>query len=295
MAYSPTVWVEGSTKLGPTNMNKIETALTQMPYLPDFSANKVPVSNGSAWLAQLIANAQIDPAAAIAYSKLALSGSIVNADVSGSAAIAYSKLSLAGSIVNADIASAAAIAGSKLGTDVARVYDRVTTTVDVNTSTTETSIYTKSIAGNDMGTNRRLRLTMDGDYLHNNVAGDNIRLRIKFGGTTFYDTGAAWSFQGVTGAGRHPWTWVLNITNLGATNSQMLSGLIVTEQADRGAPTSGIGINSQGGVDQFVPHGISTLGTIDTTSAQTLDITVQWSASSANNSWRLRSAILELV
>lgn len=43
--------------------------------------------------------------AAIAYSKLNLTGSIVNADVSASAAIAYSKLNLATSIVNADIAA----------------------------------------------------------------------------------------------------------------------------------------------------------------------------------------------
>jgi hypothetical protein len=61
-----------------------------------------------------IANASIASGAAIAYSKLNLSGSIVNADVSGSAAIAYSKLNLAGSIVNNDIAGAAGIAYSKL-------------------------------------------------------------------------------------------------------------------------------------------------------------------------------------
>jgi hypothetical protein len=39
-----------------------------------------------------IVNADIDPAAAIAYSKLNLAGSIVNADISGAAAIALSKL-----------------------------------------------------------------------------------------------------------------------------------------------------------------------------------------------------------
>lgn len=39
---------------------------------------------------------------------------IVNADISASAAIAYSKLSLTGSIVNADISASAAIAASKI-------------------------------------------------------------------------------------------------------------------------------------------------------------------------------------
>ncbi len=62
----------------------------------------------------LIANANVDAAAAIAYSKLNLAGSIVNADVNASAAIAYSKLNLATSIVNADVNASAAIAYSKL-------------------------------------------------------------------------------------------------------------------------------------------------------------------------------------
>ena len=61
-----------------------------------------------------IVNADINNAAAIAYSKLDLVGSIVDADVSNSAAIAYSKLDLAGNIVDADISGTAAIAYSKL-------------------------------------------------------------------------------------------------------------------------------------------------------------------------------------
>ena len=84
-----------------------------------------------------IVNADINAAAAIDYSKLALTGSItssdiangtiVNADVSATAGIAYTKLSLGGAItsadlvdgtiVNSDISGTAAIALSKLATD----------------------------------------------------------------------------------------------------------------------------------------------------------------------------------
>ena len=68
--------------------------------------------------AQLVAgaiiNADVNAAAAIAYSKLNLSNSLVNADVNSAAAIAYSKLNLATSIVNADVSTTAAIAISKL-------------------------------------------------------------------------------------------------------------------------------------------------------------------------------------
>jgi hypothetical protein len=62
-------------------MNKIETALTKMPYSPDFSSDNVPVWNGSAWVSQKIVNAQVDAAAAIAYSKLNLAASIARTDM----------------------------------------------------------------------------------------------------------------------------------------------------------------------------------------------------------------------
>jgi hypothetical protein len=61
-----------------------------------------------------ILNADINAAAAIAYTKLALTGAILNADINAAAAIAYSKLALTGSILNADVNAAAAIALSKL-------------------------------------------------------------------------------------------------------------------------------------------------------------------------------------
>lgn len=46
--------------------------------------------------------------------KVLLSGAVVNADINAAAAIAYSKLNLSASIVNADVGAAAAIAYSKL-------------------------------------------------------------------------------------------------------------------------------------------------------------------------------------
>lgn len=81
----------------------------------DFSASTglVKVSAGTMSASSLV-NADVNAAAAIAYSKLNLSSSIVNADVNASAAIAYSKLNLSASILNADINGSAAIAYSKL-------------------------------------------------------------------------------------------------------------------------------------------------------------------------------------
>lgn len=86
------------------NLVNISTAQTLTNKTIDIASNTV--SN--------IANANISSSAAIAYSKLALTGSILNADINASAAIAYSKLALTGTILNADINSSAAIAYSKL-------------------------------------------------------------------------------------------------------------------------------------------------------------------------------------
>lgn len=86
---------------------------TSVPSGP--SANQVLVAtSGTTAIWQQIVNAQIGASAAIAYSKLNLSGSIINADVATGAAITYSKLNLTGNIVNADIATAAAITVNKL-------------------------------------------------------------------------------------------------------------------------------------------------------------------------------------
>jgi hypothetical protein len=77
-------------------------------------SNSAAIAYSKLALTGSILNADINAAAAIAYSKLALSNSIVNADINASAAIAYTKLALSNTIVNADINSAAAIAYSKL-------------------------------------------------------------------------------------------------------------------------------------------------------------------------------------
>ena len=80
---------------------------------PTADAAGVLKSDGSGNLSlATVVNADVSSSAAIAYSKLALTGAILNADLAGS--IAYSKLSLTGAILNADLAGS--IADSKLST-----------------------------------------------------------------------------------------------------------------------------------------------------------------------------------
>ena len=105
----------GILRLGNNESIGWRNAANSADYLLKVNASNEFQFNGTKiLLSGSVVNADIDAAAAIAYSKLNLSGSIVNADVNASAAIAYSKLNLSGSIVNADINASAAIAYSKL-------------------------------------------------------------------------------------------------------------------------------------------------------------------------------------
>lgn len=114
-ASNPTLRITGSNELAAKldGSRAITTGASGLGVAVDDSTIEI-ATNALQLKALGITNSHISGSAAIAYSKLALTGSIVNADINASAAIAYSKLNLAGSIVNADISASAAIAYSKL-------------------------------------------------------------------------------------------------------------------------------------------------------------------------------------
>jgi hypothetical protein len=170
------------------------------------------------------------------------------------------------------------------------VLNRATASVDINTSVAETDFYNFSVPGNTIGATKMLRLTIFGDYLHNNVAGDTANIRLYFGGTKHYDF--SHNFAGVIAATRQPWFATICIANLNATNSQAIFGSFINADANNAAPTTGIGVLNAGRGGQI---GITTLGVIDTTAAAVVRLSAQWSASSVNNSFRSRYAVLELV
>lgn len=178
-----------------------------------------------------------------------------------------------------------------------RFLDRSATTADIANTAAETTLYSFEVGAGELSVDRMLRLTLVGDYLHNNAVGDALTFRVKFGGTTFMAFSFGGSFGNVVGANRQAWKAAVEIVNLNATNSQMMSLEGHAVRANQAAPTAGVGgiydsINTgiAGGL-----AGISTPGTIDTTLAQTLTVTGQWSAASVNNSFRKRHGLLELV
>ncbi len=120
------------------------------------AANAVLKTDGSVLVWGALVNANIDAAAAIAYSKLNLATSIVNADINGSAAIAYSKLNLTGAVVNADLAGS--IAASKLvGTDIATVGT-------VTAGTWTASVIGPAYGGTGVANNAAATLTRSGNH-----------------------------------------------------------------------------------------------------------------------------------
>lgn len=113
----------GGTPIDSVALNALETALLQLiGAAPTADGQVAQWDNANTRFGPaLILNKNVDPAAAIAKSKLDLTGAngIVNADVAAAAAIARSKLDFGSGLVNADIAAGAAIAASKLAAGIA--------------------------------------------------------------------------------------------------------------------------------------------------------------------------------
>lgn len=144
---------------------------------------------------------------------------------------------------------------------------------DVISTTTETSLWTSapSIVGGDMGANGKLYCRMHLAPLYNTGTGDDLTYRVKFGGTTFL----TWQCDDSSGYSATRKMVVLEVwvANRGATNDQSLLGRMSGWDNAVGRPESG-GV-ALGKVK-------SALGTIDTTSTQTFDVTCQPQVSSAN-------------
>jgi hypothetical protein len=175
-----------------------------------------------------------------------------------------------------------------------RFLDRSTSSVNVFNTTSETPLYTFTVNGGDMGSDRLIRLTIIGDFLYNNSVSDTVTVRVKFGGSVLWGNAG---LLGNPGTARHPWALAIHIANQGDTGSQFMYGWFISERSDISAPTvAGIGdaVSTESNVLGF-PLATSGLSSIDTTVGQTLQVTAQWSVASASNSMRKRYGLLELL
>lgn len=187
--------------------------------------------------------------------------------------------------------AAAAVVTTAFLNDLSGVIDRSTSTVDVVSTAALTSIYTKSIAAGSMSTDRGLELWIGGDWLNNTGSNQGLRFQVIFGATTMFDiTNAS---LGASNAARQPILIHLMLQNLGAANSQLLTGRIVIPDTSFGAATTGIGnLLTTSGSGQGTFGGTAAE---NTALATTLDIKVAPSAASASLSIRKKGAILQLL
>jgi hypothetical protein len=167
-------------------------------------------------------------------------------------------------------------------------YERSTSTVDVTSTTTLTSIYSKAIGAGHLSSDRTLHLVIRGDILNSTGANRGWQLKILFGATTVYD-GTNASIM-VSNAQRVPFILDLWLSNKASASVQECTGTLRLAKNDEIAPTTGLGALTT--TSQDIIFG----GTAaeDTASAKTLDIQIAPSANSASLSIRKKSALLEL-
>ena len=159
----------------------------------------------------------------------------------------------------------------------AGLYDRANSDTTVGNTTTETTLYSKSVTANDLAATGGLRLTMTGTWLNNSGSGKTLTLRVKFGATTIFSYGFTLSSNSSTGR------FEIGVTLFNtATNAQVAN---IVAQYFRGGGSTTL-------VDGYRNK---TTAAEDTTSAKTLSVTVQWDAAHANATTTKEMAFLEIL
>lgn len=171
------------------------------------------------------------------------------------------------------------------------VLDRQVTQLDHNNSAALTTLYTFSVPANVLDTQKMLRLTLYGDYLNNSGGTSTLRVQCAFGGTTMYDDTCSAQNASAT---RHPFKFEFLIGNQNSATSQVLGGMLTLGTSV--STTAGLG---DLGAVIIAATGFNTsiFGTaaVNTTSSQTLTISVAHSATSTSTSIRRQMAILEVL
>ncbi len=164
------------------------------------------------------------------------------------------------------------------------VLDRDTVQVQVENTVTETSVYSHLVPANQLGVDGGFEALIAGSLLVN-VAG-NLTIRIKFGGVTILPGGPADLADDSTRAEFALRFTMLNLTT--GTQKWSVEFVALPGTGDFPIVSGASGLKHHHGVGQAS-------SSVDTTTAQTLDVTVEWSVASANLSWRKELALLKEI
>lgn len=155
------------------------------------------------------------------------------------------------------------------------IYDRANSDTTVGNTAVETTLYSKSITANDLGTTGGIRVSLYGQWTNSTGANRTLTIRVKFGATTLHSAGLTLTPSGTNG---HFETVILLFNT--ATNAQR-----VVHRSDFRRGTT------------FVDTAFNTTLTSaeGTTSNKTLTVTVQWDTASANATLTKKFAFIELM
>lgn len=170
-----------------------------------------------------------------------------------------------------------------------QVLGRNTTVVTVAASTTETTLTSFTVPANTIGSNRKLRLEIDGEYLNNSgltLATGHV-IKLTFGGVVLWqDTGKLIA----NSSNAKPFSMMWRIHNL-TTATQVVGGQGILG----GSPaTVGLGEGADDEVDMNSAWSNRSLA-VDTTIEQILALTWAHGVNDALISVRHNSSTLELV
>jgi len=187
---------------------------------------------------------------------------------------------------------------------------RKTTAVAISNSTAETTLIASGdmpVAANALGSNRTARLTLEGDYTDTAAfstrAMPQFKLKLGATPTVVLDTGTTgFGTDSASAPTTRGWKVVFEITNLGATNSQLVS---MDGRVSSGLRSGGFAAFATGNGGIFPYSNGSGAGTaqylgnnaaaIDTTASMAVIVTVTLGTASASTSFNFKHAYLEVV
>lgn len=182
----------------------------------------------------------------------------------------------------------AAVTAAKLASDVNRqVLARLTVAAGPSNTVTETDLLNYSLAGNSLGTDRRVMVRLAGRMANASGLTASLTLRIYFG-STVYLAPLAHGLTSLAYARR----WILEVAIQGraATNAQTIDARF-SYASPTGAGETEMGRVSTSGAE-FI--GMNDTANKDSTAAQDVRVTAEWGTADASISLQARSGLVTI-
>jgi hypothetical protein len=169
--------------------------------------------------------------------------------------------------------------------DIPLVLNRAPTKLEVKNTTTETIVYNLTVPANALGTTKTLRVVFQGDYENSTGSAQNLTLKVKYGGSTFYSDVVSIS----TGTPLRPLLLTLYLSNQNYSDVQLLTGTV--DIGNNSSPTIGIGRIGTGGGGGILAIASEVFEqVVESAQAQTFEISVKFDAADQKLSLRRRHA-----